>query len=218
MPDTNSKIIIVFIDDILMSAIQISCSKNLKLETKGVHSDAEKLIIKKLTMINSVDDYIKFLKLYFGFFNPLEILTRKYISEEVLKDISERGNTNKIIDDIETCAGDNTILSAPSLPEVTNVLQAFGVMYVMEGSTLGGQIIAKMLRDKDIKIPNNGLSFFEGYKENTMTMWRSFTACVDENFQTDEEINPIVLSAKNTFTKMKEWIIANDIQTTIILQ
>jgi heme oxygenase len=198
------------IDKMHMSIIQISCSKKLKLETKEVHSDAEKLIIRKITMINSVDDYVKFIKLYFGFFNPLEILTRKYIGKDVLEDILERGNTKKIIDDIETCAGDSTILSAPSLPALTNVLQSIGAMYVMEGSTLGGQIIAKMLRDKSVNIPSNGLSFFEGYKENTITMWRSFTVCLDETFKTDEEINQITLSAKNTFAKMKDWIVSND--------
>ncbi len=192
-----------------MSSIQISCSKRLKLETKEVHSDAERLIIKKLNMINSIEDYIIFLKLFYGFFYPLEILARKYISEEALKDILKRGNTKKLINDIELLAGEKIILLAPSLPPVTNDLQAFGVMYVMEGSTLGGQIITKMLRDKDIKFSNMGLSFFEGYGENTLTMWKTFTACLDANFQTDAQINQIVLTAKETFKKMKEWIMIN---------
>ncbi len=192
-----------------MTTIQISCSKKLKHETKEVHTDAERLIIKTLSTINSIEDYIKFLKLFYGFFNPLDILARKYIDENVLKDISIRGNTRYIINDIETFAGDKIILLAPAIPHVTNVLQAFGVMYVMEGSTLGGQIITKMLRHKDIKIANNGLTFFEGYKENTPMMWKNFTACLDDNFQTDEQINQIVLSAKDTFIKMKEWIISN---------
>ncbi len=192
-----------------MSSIQISCSKRLKLETKEVHSDAERLIIKKLNMINSIEDYIIFLKLFYGFFYPLEILARKYISEEALKDILKRGNTKKLINDIELLPGEKIILLAPSLPPVTNVLQAFGVMYVMEGSTLGGQIIANMLRDKNIKFSNMGLSFFEGYGENTLAMWKSFTACLDANFQTDAQINQIVLTAKDTFKKMKEWIIIN---------
>jgi len=199
-------------DKIRMSAIKISCSKQLKLETKAVHVDAERLIIKKLRMINSIDEYIKFLKLYFGFFNPLEILVKKYISVKVLNDVSKRGNTTRIINDIEILAGDKIMLLAPSLPYVTNTLQAFGVMYVMEGSTLGGLIISKMLREKGIEIINNGLTFFEGYGEDTLEMWHRFTECLDDNFKKDDQINQIVLSAKGTFIEMKEWILKNDIK------
>lgn len=193
-----------------MSIRSISCSGKLKFETREVHSDAEKLLLNKLSMIKCTNDYLKLLKLFYGFFAPLETQVRKHINEEALADILKRGNTKKIMEDIEILGGDKAMVEASSLPHVSNVLQAFGVMYVMEGSTLGGQIITRMLRDnRNIKVSKNGLSFFEGYKENTLTMWKSFTSRLDNSFQTDEQVNEIVSTAKETFIKMKEWILTN---------
>ena len=191
-----------------MSILPMRCSEKLKVETKEVHRDTEILIVKRLSTINCINDYINLLKLFYGFFAPLEMLTRNYISEEILSDIRQRGNTKKIIEDLTLIGGEKNIVLSSCLPQVTNVLQAFGAMYVSEGSTLGGQIIARMLREnKNIKISNEALSFFEGYKENTVKMWKSLQSHLDNRFQTDEQVREIALTAKETFLTMKEWII-----------
>jgi len=60
------------------------------------------------------------------------------------------------------------------LPEIKNTAQAFGALYVIEGSTLGGQIIKKMVQKQLCMEGNNGLSFFDGYREATSDMWQVF--------------------------------------------
>jgi heme oxygenase len=50
---------------------------------------------------------------------------------------------------------------------------AVGALYVMEGSTLGGQVISKALAGADW-LPTGGLAYFNPYADRTGAMWRSF--------------------------------------------
>ena len=49
-----------------------------------------------------------------------------------------------------------------------------GAMYVVEGSTLGGQYIAKHVEERFGLREGKGNSYFRGYGEHTGSMWRSF--------------------------------------------
>jgi len=48
------------------------------------------------------------------------------------------------------------------IPEINDHLQVFGALYVMEGSTLGGQIISQMIA-RQLGIQDKGISFFQNY-------------------------------------------------------
>ncbi len=50
---------------------------------------------------------------------------------------------------------------------------AFGALYVLEGSTIGGLIIKKMISEK--LGSEEGMSFFEGYGKKTAERWKVFT-------------------------------------------
>ena len=56
---------------------------------------------------------------------------------------------------------------------------AFGSMYVLEGSALGGQVIAKAARDSLDIHAHNGGAYFNGFGPATATRWRSFLALLD---------------------------------------
>lgn len=49
--------------------------------------------------------------------------------------------------------------------------QVLGAVYVMEGSTLGGQLISRHLKTLDIT-PERGGRFFNGYQSRTGEMWK----------------------------------------------
>lgn len=70
-------------------------------------------------------------------------------------------------------------LAEPGLPA------AFGSMYVIEGSALGGQVITPWLK-RDLGLePGRGASYFHGHGDRTGAMWRDFrqraTAEVGDN-------------------------------------
>lgn len=55
-----------------------------------------------------------------------------------------------------------------------NLAQALGAMYVIEGSALGGQVIAPRLQHALGLSAGRGASYFNGYGEHSGPMWRQF--------------------------------------------
>ena len=91
------------------------------------------------------------------------------------------------------------------LPEISGHAAALGAMYVIEGSTLGGQIICNMLK-KQLKI-EDGLSFFSGYGEQTIPMWKRFQAVLD--LPGSQQGDKIIEAANDTFGKFEVWFDLN---------
>jgi heme oxygenase len=87
--------------------------------------------------------------------------------------------------------------------DLTNLDFAFGCIYVMEGATLGGQIISRHLAKLGIG-PGNGGLFFNGYGARTGEMWKSFQASATHSCVSEDQIEQAVLGAKATFTSFGE--------------
>ena len=56
---------------------------------------------------------------------------------------------------------------------------AWGVLYVLEGATLGGQLLRRRLGPALGLTPARGLAFFAAYGDDVGPMWRAFTAALD---------------------------------------
>jgi heme oxygenase len=54
-----------------------------------------------------------------------------------------------------------------------------GVLYVIEGSSLGGQLILKELQQRHGLTTETGARFFTGYGERISAQWRSFGDAVN---------------------------------------
>jgi heme oxygenase len=72
-----------------------------------------------------------------------------------------------------------------------------GAMYVIEGSTLGGQYIAKHVEQTLNLEPGLGNSYFRGYGDQTGAMWKAFKAVLAAVPDTQTEL--VVRSAKHMF-------------------
>ena len=77
---------------------------------------------------------------------------------------------------------------------------AVGCLYVLEGATLGGQVISRHLAKLGIGPANGGL-FFHGYGARTGEMWKSFQAGATDYCVTEDQIGAAVTGAKSTFEK-----------------
>ena len=89
------------------------------------------------------------------------------------------------------------------LPVIENHLQSLGALYVIEGSTLGGKIISKMIKQQ-LKTEVMAFTFFTGYGDQSANMWNSFTHILNSITQPDQ-IGIIVESANVTFQKFSFW-------------
>ena len=90
----------------------------------------------------------------------------------------------------------------PTLPPLHTRAQLLGAMYVLEGSTLGGQVIARQLAAAGIE----GRSFFAGRAERTGPLWKQFGQVL-EAAAASEDQDAIVQSAILTFQTLAAWLI-----------
>ena len=99
-----------------------------------------------------------------------------------------------VLEEVRMSGGLSDIPSTASVPE------AFGAIYVMEGATLGGQVITRHLREHLGLSPENGGAFFNSYGPRVAPMWKEFGAAVtaysERNPGRDETI---IASARETF-------------------
>ncbi len=72
-----------------------------------------------------------------------------------------------------------------------------GRMYVMEGSTLGGQYIARHVEETLGLAGGEGNSYFRGYGEATGERWREFRAVLQT--LPESEAETVIASAKDMF-------------------
>lgn len=183
-----------------------SVASLLKTETAQHHAETENYLVPHLKQIQTTADYAAILRMFYGFFKPLEEQIAGVISTDFLPDISSRKKAHLAEQDLQRLADQagEELSIAKSLPSINNLRQAFGALYVLEGSTLGGRYIAKMLAKNQANLPAAAMSFFEGYGEATGPMWLAFQQKLNEF--TPEETPEIIAAANETFIKMKAWM------------
>ena len=186
----------------------MTLTEQLKSSTLAEHQETEKLLVERIKSIQSKEDYIRILKIFYGYFAPVEQQIRRFVTNEHLADLHERRNVMRIKQDLQTLGYDQEILLSEVLPPIENHCHAAGAMYVQEGSTLGGRYIARMISARIVDT-TDALTFFQGYNEKTDEKWNSFKDFINETFTNEWEAIQVVEGAKRTFVKMKEWILLN---------
>jgi heme oxygenase len=187
------------------------CSETLKNATKKPHVETEAALIPRLKSIKSNSDYIRLLVMLYHFISPLEKLVENHLLKIHLSDIETRRRSPLIIKSLQLLGAPEMTEATCRMPQITNVTQAFGALYVMEGSTMGGHVIAGMLKSNTcIELPEGSLAFFTAYGNNTVGMWSSFKQCLDGSITTEADISEVVRAANDTFFSMKEWILNNN--------
>jgi heme oxygenase len=95
-------------------------------------------------------------------------------------------------------------LCIPTVPLRTPA-EALGSMYVVEGSTLGGTIIARYVEHRLGLTRVTGCCYFRCYGKKVGQMWNEFGAKLSTAVAgADEEI--VISSAARTFDLMHQWL------------
>lgn len=188
-----------------MPIIVQAVSERIREKTFEHHKEAEDVLMSILKKIRTREDYKKILQRFFGFFQPLQQQIRGYIHPEDLRDIDERRTAGLLLRDLQSLgSATETLPICHHLPRISNKAQAFGALYVLEGSMLGGRVIAKMLAaGSSVNLMDDHLHFFNGYGEETGSRWKYFKEVL--NGQPHEE--ELIHAACETFTLFKNWLI-----------
>ena len=180
-------------------------SEKLKEHTKQHHQLLEKKMVAQMRSITTPQEYAKLLGLFYSFFGGLELSVDKHIDLALLPDYPQRRKSAALAYDLLELSAPLPLFALRNdLPEIRDHIQSIGALYVMEGSTLGGKIIAKMMLQQMNVTEMPGLTFFNGYGEQTMSMWLTFKKSIDTPLSSTE-IEIIIKSANDTFLQFSNW-------------
>lgn len=186
----------------------------LKQETKVNHQQLEKLLVKQMRLISKKEEYVKLLQIFYSYFGALEEKINKYILPHHLEEEHQfqRRKTDRIADDIVVSGG---VVQEKAreydLPEINNHLQALGALYVIEGSTLGGRVITKMMQRQLETDSMEGFTFFHGYGDETESRWATFKELLNDKARNIADTETVIRAADNTFAKFHMWIEKNSV-------
>lgn len=182
----------------------------LKSETAEQHAALE----NGLDLFNraaTTEGYLELVKKFYAIYRPMERRLADSMDwaqagwdfEARLKtgwleqDLQALGMSPEQIQNIPLCA---------YVPPVENLGQAIGCLYVLEGSTLGGQFISKRLRETLGITPETGGQFFSGYGSDTSAQWKRFGAWAEGLVAGDPSLQPVAVdTAKATFDSFFRW-------------
>ena len=174
-------------------------SQTLKEKTKSLHDKLEQQFqsAKIFDKTYTLDNYRKLIHFNYLFLLNFESDVFKALSKETAQNLhlEKRRKLPLIEKDLSSL---NIEKSEPeNLPEIVNEAEAFGVLYVMEGSTLGGNVIAKQLA-KSPEFQNISFHYFNCYGEDTGVLWKNFKESLDENIS-EHQYDDVLRGAMRAF-------------------
>ena len=174
----------------------------LKESTHPSHQALEKKMVSLIKKIRNRHDYVKFLRLMYGYFSALEKRVQEYMPE---LEIGKRRKAERLLEDITCFEASGSPDLCKELPPITSHAEALGAMYGMEGSAIGGKTIASMIKGQAGIDGPSGFSFFNGYGDDTGRMWEEFKTFLNKPFDELEKLD-LILAANRTFITFYKWI------------
>jgi heme oxygenase len=92
------------------------------------------------------------------------------------------------------------------LPTLINEGQLLGYFYVMEGATLGGQILLPIIDKIFSPSARKANLYFSGYGDNTRTKWQEFSDHLNKYSKNHHVVLDAIDTAIATFTSFDKWL------------
>ena len=176
----------------------------VRAATYALHQSLDNLMIPNIEAIRSKEDYAALLLQLYGFFKPVYDNTDRFLDTNYLPDYRSRRKPEWILNDLKDLEVNHTIHLCEHLPHIDSNAAACGALYVLEGSTMGGMIIKKMIHEK--LHSDDGLTFFSGYGKQTRERWNVFIHYLNDIDNHKEASEMVIQTAAATFMFFKEWL------------
>lgn len=147
----------------------------LRSQTTPSHTGLEDLPISKIIVDPKItnEDYILYLNLMHDVVKNLEDNIYPILNP-IVDDLDQRIKAPTLVNDILFAKGEIKTYQAPFNTTEISIPFAMGIMYVVEGSTLGGRFILKNIQQSLGFNEENGASYFSGYGNKTGSFWKKF--------------------------------------------
>lgn len=172
----------------------------LKEHTRQQHDEVEKALpffSEKFQKIH----YVALLKQLFFFYSSYETELTDAIGEfSIPFDLESRRKSMLIALDLKELGETSNSESSDEGLYNFNVsdLETFwGTLYVLEGATLGGQVISRHFLRR-LNLPHSQLNYYLGYREQTQVMWVQFLEALEKDSR-KLDFAKVTLSAQRVF-------------------
>lgn len=180
----------------------------LRSATQAVHLELERHLAIVRPEVSLVR-YTRIIALFYGFYRPIEAgLNRlntlapartfplRARTELLERDLLSLGLAVQAISDLPTCT---------DLPNLREPEHFAGCLYVLEGASLGGQVIIRSLRETLGLTDRGGTAFFAGDGASTAARWKCVLEWLEHVSRSGLQVEQIVASAHETFSSLINW-------------
>ncbi|WP_339447119.1 biliverdin-producing heme oxygenase [Pseudomonas sp. EA_5y_Pfl2_R50] len=188
--------------------------QDLRTGTAELHIALE----KRLPFFSDTLDLHAFERLmqaYYGFYLPLEdaLLNSHSIPPDL--DLAPRLKAPTLRTDLQALGMSPAALEhlplCQQLPRIDSSAACLGVLYVLEGATLGGQILRREVSARLGLEANNGAAFLDIYGAVTGRRWRDFIEYLGGFPLAADERAAVVEAARTTFSCFERWLESREV-------
>jgi heme oxygenase len=176
----------------------------LKRETFADHEAVEKLIPLMKPGLSTAE-YVACLERLYGMIAAWEARALSCAPEWLQPLLIPRRRKHLLEQDLEWFGAKPPREELADLPPIENETSLLGAMYVIEGSTLGGQLIARHVEDALGLGIGQGTSFFRGYGKQTGAMWKEFCDVLRGRVAEDDSL-VVINAARDMFRRFGAWM------------
>jgi heme oxygenase (biliverdin-IX-beta and delta-forming) len=175
--------------------------ERLRAETRDLHRQTERLVPLMRPGV-TVEDYRWFVQKMWGFHAALEPDLRR-----VLPAASWGCDKASLLADDARALVDGPTLQRPTqMPDLQTMDQALGALYVVEGATLGSQVIDQHLSRRLPDVMQKASRYLRCYGSQTRSAWARVCAALGAHAEGGGSPAAMVQSARDTFTALQTWL------------
>ena len=188
--------------------------QDLRAGTAELHIALE----KRLPFFSDTLDNAFFKRLmqaYYGFYQPLEQALQQSAAVPADFDLGPRLKTATLRRDLQALGAPADSLQClpicTQLPLIDSAAASLGVLYVLEGATLGGQILRREIAARLALDVDNGAAFLDVYGAATGRRWRDFIEYLSNRPLDAAERAAVVSAAHTTFSCFERWLESQEV-------
>jgi len=181
----------------------------LRTETADLHIALE----KRLPFFSdslTIPAFLHLMQAYHGFYAPLEAALRESPERPAGFDLQPLYKTATLVADLRALGlSDTAIAGLPQcreLPVIDSPAACLGILYVLEGATLGGQVLRREIHARLGLDADNGAAFLDVYGADTGRRWRAFLTYLCSRPLDAAERAAVVVAAQRTFHCFERWL------------
>ena len=185
---------------------------------KDVTRESHRALERQMPLLDAAlrqDTYRHMVQQLFTYHRPLEaaLLSSSGFAELGIT-YAERAKTARLARDLEALGLSTRDLEhlhdCENLPSLAHPSHIFGCLYVLEGATLGGQIVARHLQASLGLTADCGASYFSGYGVDTGPRWKAFCGLLIAYASRVDDHDAIVAGATATYSTLSTWMRVGD--------